>query len=104
MRLTDLKPIIKDFLLKMCDEWFDNMPIYRSLSKSLIEANQNKYDNYLKMFENENGDIDVEGIINGLNEAILEPIRLDLPFIPNRVLLITKNDLERLKAEISRYK
>lgn len=103
MKKNEIKPIIKDFLLKMCDEWFDDLPIYRSLSKSLIEANQNKYDAYLDVFSDENGNIDENGIFSNLVKEMNEPFKIDFPLLP-RTLLIQKTDIERLMKEFDHYK
>lgn len=76
-------------------EWFNDKPFIKGLGISIIDANINKMDNLIELFENENGDIDVHGIINNLSD-INEPIKIDLttisPLLPSRVLLITKED------------
>lgn len=96
MTKEHLKPILKDFLKKMMDGWFEGLPVLKTLGNSLIEANINKYDNILDMFANEHGEIDVERIISDLPTD--KPIEMDLrqlsPILPNRVLLITKEDLD----------
>ena len=59
--------------------------------------------NILDMFANENGEIDVERIISDLPTD--KPIEMDLrqlsPILPNRVLLITKEDLDIFLKMIS---
>ena len=76
-------------------EWFNDKPFIKGLGISIIDANINKMDNLIELFENENGDIDVQGIVNNLSD-INEPIKIDLttisPLLPSRVLLITKED------------
>ena len=87
----------------MMDGWFEGLPVLKALGNSLIEANINKYDNILDMFANENGEIDVERIISDLPTD--KPIEMDLrqlsPILPNRVLLITKEDLDIFLKMIS---
>lgn len=106
MKKDDLKPILKDFLGKMMNEWFDDKPLWKSLGNSLINANINKYDNVLDMFANENGDIDVEGILNNIGNAMEESYKIDLqqfsPLLPNRILLISKEDINNLLTSIQR--
>jgi hypothetical protein len=102
MNKQQLKPHISDFLKKMMGEWFADKPMLKILGISLIDANINKYDNILDMFANENDDIDIEGVLNNLTSAMEGNIELDLhklsPLLPNRVLLITKNDITDFMA------
>ncbi|MEE0267696.1 MAG: hypothetical protein UD103_06940 [Bacteroidales bacterium] len=87
----------------MMDGWFEGLPVLKTLGNSLIEANINKYDNILDMFADEHGEIDVERIISDLPTD--KPIEMDLrqlsPILPNRVLLITKEDLDIFLKMIS---
>ena len=79
----------------MMSQWFNDKPFIKGLGISIIDANINKMDNLIELFENENGDIDVHGVINNISD-INEPIKIDLttisPLLPSRVLLITKDD------------
>lgn len=106
MKKDDLKPILKDFLGKMMNEWFDDKPLWKSLGNSLINANINKYDNVLDMFADENGNIDVEGILNNIGNTMEESYKIDLqqfsPLLPNRILLISKEDINNLLTSIQR--
>lgn len=106
MKKDDLKPILKDFLGKMMNEWFDDKPLFKTLGNSLINANINKYDNVLDMFADENGNIDVEGILNNIGDAMEESYKIDLqqfsPLLPNRILLISKEDINNLLTSIQR--
>ena len=103
MTKEHLKPILKDFLKKKMDRCLEGSPVLKTLGNSLIEANINKYDNILDMFANEHGEIDVERIISDLPTD--KPIEMDLrqlsPILPNRVLLITKEDLDIFLKMIS---
>lgn len=102
MNKTDLKPILKDFLHKMMGEWFNDRKYLISLGNALIDANINKYDNILDMFADENGEMDIDGLLNNLSETLEEPIKIDLqkfhPLLPNRILLITKQDINYLSS------
>lgn len=106
MKKDDLKPILKDFLGKMMNEWFDDKPLFKTLGNSLITANINKYDNVLDMFADENGDIDVEGILNNIGDTMEDSFKIDLqefsPLLPNRILLISKEDINNLLTSIQR--
>jgi hypothetical protein len=100
MKKEELKPIIKDFLHKMCEGWFLDKPLWRTLAVSLVDANINKYDNVLDMFADENGEIDIEGILNSVGENMENAYQIDLsqfsPILPNRILLISKEDITHL--------
>ena len=104
MTKDDLKPVLKSFLTKMMNEWFDDKPLLRTLGNSLIEANINKYDNILDMFANEHGDIDIEGILNNIGDAMEDSFKIDLqeysPLLPSRILLISKSDIKNLIASL----
>ena len=104
MTKDELKPVLKDFLTNMMNEWFDDKPLWKTLGNSLINANINKYDNILDMFADEKGDIDVEGILNNIGDAMEESFKIDLqefsPLLPNRILLISKEDIKNLIASV----
>lgn len=104
MNKYDLKPIIKDFLTNMMNDWFNDKPIWKTLGYAFINANINKYDNIIDMFADENGNIDVEGILNDLGDDMENTFKIDLeeysPLLPKRILLITKEDIKNLIALI----
>ena len=91
--------MVSDFLKRMMEGWFPDKPFIKGLGLSLIDANINKYDTLLELFEDEKGNIDVKGIIENMG-GLNDPIKIDLrqysPMLPNRTLLITKEDLEDL--------
>lgn len=104
MKKDELKPIIKDFLTNMMNGWFADKPLWKSLGNSLIIANINKYDNVLDMFADENGDINVEDILNNIGSTMEESYKIDLqqfsPLLPNRILLISKEDIKNLLSSV----
>lgn len=105
MKKEQLKPVLKDFLHKMMESWLGDKPLWKSLGNSIIDANVNKYDNVLDMFADENGDIDVQGILNNVGESMENAYQIDLqqfsPILPNRVLLISKEDIKQLLAALN---
>ena len=105
MKKEQLKPILKEYIHKMMDSWFDGLPLWKILGHSFVEANVNKYDNVIDMFANENGDIDVEGLLKKIGETMESPYQIDLqqfsPLLPNRILLITKEDIQQLEGLLS---
>jgi hypothetical protein len=96
MKKEDLKPKLQAFLHQMMSEWFPDKNVLRGLGNALIDANVNKYDNILDMFADEKGEIDVEGIIKNMDDTIEIDLQSLSPILPNRILLITKNDLMRM--------
>lgn len=103
MTKKELKPIVGDFLRGMMEDWFPDMPIVKGIGLSLVDANINKFDNIIEMFEDENGNIDIENLRNNIPST---EIRISLkelsPILPNRILLITKNDMDRLFKKLMR--
>lgn len=106
MTKDELKPIIKDFLTDMMDGWFGDKPLLKTLGNSLINANINKYDNLIDMFADENGNIDIEGILTNIGNTMEESYKIDLqefsPLLPNRILLISKDDIKSLLTSLQR--
>lgn len=104
MTKDELKPILKDFLTGMMNDWFSDKPLWKTLGNSLITANINKYDNVLDMFADENGDIDVQGILNSIGDTMEDAYKIDLqqfsPLLPNRILLISKEDIKNLLSSV----
>jgi hypothetical protein len=93
MKKEDLKPKLQAFLHQMMSEWFPDKNVLRGLGNALIDANVNKYDSILDMFADENGEIDVEGIIKNMDDKIEIDLQSLSPILPSRILLITKSDL-----------
>lgn len=96
MKKEVLKPKLQAFLRQMMSEWFADKSFLKGLGIALVDANVNKYDSILDMFADENGEIDVEGIIKNMDDRIEIDLQSLSPILPNRILLITKSDLWRL--------
>ena len=96
MKKEDLKPKLQAFLREMMSEWFADKSFLKGLGIALVDANVNKYDSILDMFADENGEIDVEGIIKNMDDRIEIDLQSLSPILPNRILLITKSDLWKL--------
>lgn len=100
MKRKEFKAKASSLLKKMIIQWFEDKPFIKGLGISLVDANINKFDDIIQMFENENADIDVRGLIDNIMGDTGEPLKMDLkqisPILPNRTLLITRADLEEL--------
>lgn len=101
MERNEFKRTIADFLKKMMGYWFEDLPLFKGLGMSMIDANINKYDNVIQMFEDEKGNIDVDNILKNIG---LDEFRIDLksisPMLPNRILLVSKEDIEELRQKM----
>lgn len=105
MKRAQFKSAVSDFLKDMLEKWFPDKPFIKGLGISLVDANINKYDSLIEMFEDEKGEIDVYGIIENIGDSLNEPFKIDLrqysPLLPNRTLLITKEDLNELFTNLT---
>lgn len=105
MKRNEFKSILGQFLRKMMGDWFPDKPFIKGLGISLVDANINKYDSLIEMFEDDKGEIDVYGIIENIGDSLNEPFKIDLrqysPLLPNRTLLITKEDLNELFTKLT---
>lgn len=105
MKREEFKSILGQFLRKMMGDWFPDKPFIKGLGISLVDANINKYDSLIEMFEDDKGEIDVYGIIENIGDSLNEPFKIDLrqysPLLPNRTLLITKEDLNELFTKLT---
>lgn len=102
MKTSDVKPIIFNHLNRLIGEWFSDKPIVQALAKTILQANINKYDNLLELLSDEHGNLLIDELINNL--GIKDGYEIDLsaisPLLPNRVLLISKEDIEAIIREI----
>lgn len=104
MKKNELKPILKDFLIEMMNGWFSDKPFFNVIGIQLINSNINKYDNIFELFSDENGDIDIENLLDSILGSMEKDYEIDLqqfsPLLPNRILLISKNDIKNLLMKI----
>lgn len=100
MKKAEVKKIVSDYLIKLMGEWFPDKPLVKALGITAIQANTNKFDDLIDMISNENGDVNIDGLIENLEDYLDKDLTIDLttisPFLPQRVLIITKNDMSTL--------
>ena len=102
MKKGELKMIITNHLNKQIDMWFDSNTlqdnIARSLAKTMVKANQNKFDNVIDMLTDENGDVLVDDLLDNFE---FQDISIDLTqyssLLPRKILIFSKSDFEALK-------
>lgn len=103
MQTSEAKAVIVKHLNKLITEWFDDKPLIQAIAKTALQANINKYDNLLEMLTNEKGELMVNELFNNL--GIMNGYQIDLttisPLLPNRIVLITKEDIESLIRDLN---
>lgn len=100
MKKSEVKKIVSDYLIKMMGDWFPDKPLVKALGITAIQANTNKFDGVIDMISNENGDVNIDGLVDNLKDYLDKDLQIDLttisPFLPQRVLIVTKTDMNEL--------
>lgn len=100
MKKAEVKKIVSDYLIKMMGDWFPDKPLVKALGITAIQANTNKFDGVIDMISNENGDVNIDGLVDNLKDFLDKDLQIDLttisPFLPQRVLIVTKTDMNEL--------
>ena len=107
MKKGELKMIITNHLNKQIDMWFDTNTlqdnIARSFAKTMVKANQNKFDDAIDMLTDENGDVLVDDLLNNIE---FQDFTIDLTqyssLLPRKILIFSKSDFEQLKNAIKK--
>lgn len=106
MQTNDIKTIVVKHLNKLITEWFGDKPLIQAFAKTALQANLNKYDNILEMLTDEKGDLMIDELINNL--GIKNGYEIDLttisPLLPNRILIISKSDIDALISDLKTVK
>lgn len=100
MKKTEVKKIVSDYLIKLMGDWFPDKVLVRAFGITAIQANINKFDGIIDMISDENGDVNIDGLVENLGDYLDKDLTIDLttisPLLPNRVIIITKNDMSTL--------
>lgn len=107
MKKGELKMIITNHLNKQIDGWFDTNTlqdnIARSFAKTMVKANQNKFDDAIDMLTDENGDVLVNDLLDNFE---FQDFTIDLTqyssLLPRKILIFSKSDFEQLKNAIKK--
>lgn len=104
MKTNEAKQVIVNHLNKLITEWFGDKPIIQAVAKTALQANINKYDNLLEMLTDEKGNLLINELITNL--CINNGVEIDLstisPLLPNRVVIISKSDIDSLLADLNK--
>ena len=107
MKIPEFKARTINKLYSIIDGWFDNGiqdGIINGVLKTVIKANQNKYDELLNVFTDEQGELDLSEINKQMMRVVPENTELDLRemanrfnvatyLVPNKVLILSKKDV-----------
>lgn len=113
MKKEDFKKNTVNYLYNLIDGWFPKQGFQDSMVnaslKTIIEANQNKYDGIIDLFTDEKGNVLTERLIDNVADT-LKNQKIDIrefvsnnfnggiaKFLPNKILLFTDDDIELLK-------
>ena len=100
MKKAEVKKVVSDYLIKMMGDWFPDKPLIKAFGITTIQANVNKFDGVIDMISNENGDVNIDGLVDNLEDFLNKDLQIDLttisPFLPQRILIITKSDMQTL--------
>lgn len=106
MKANELKTIVSKHLIRLMGEWFNDNPFFQAIGKTVVQANINKFDGLLEMLSDTNGDIMTNALIENLGDIVEKGYQIDLteisPLLPNRILLVTKEDVKSLISEINK--
>lgn len=104
MTRTQLKDIISKKVITLMRDWFSDKPLIQALGITIIQTNINKFDSLLDMLTDENGNVNVDGLIENLGILVEQDYTIDLttisPYLPSRILIISKEDIKGLINEI----
>lgn len=100
MKKNEVKKIVSDYLIKMMNDWFPDKPLIKAFGITIIQSNVNKFDGVIDMITDENGDVNIDSLVENLGDLLEKELTIDLttisPFLPQRILIVTKSDMQTL--------
>lgn len=100
-----VKSLISNKLIRLMGEWFPDKPLFQALGITIVQTNVNKFDGLIDMLTDENGNVNTAQLIENLGDAVEKDMTIDLtqisPYLPNRVLIITKEDIQEIIKGLS---
>lgn len=108
MNKTQIKDIISKKIITLMRDWFNDKPLIQAIGITVVQTNVNKFDGVLDMLTDENGQVNMDGLIENLGGILEQDYTIDLttisPYLPNRILIISKSDINDLINEIKGVK
>lgn len=85
-------------------DWFSDKPLIQAIGITVVQTNVNKFDGVIDMLTDETGEVNVDGLIENLGGILENDYTIDLttisPYLPSRILIISKEDIKSLINEI----
>lgn len=85
-------------------DWFADKPLVQAIGITIVQTNVNKFDGVIDMLTDQTGQVNIDGLIENLGSIIEQDYTIDLttisPYLPNRILIISKDDIHSLINEI----
>lgn len=104
MNKTQIKDIISKKIITMMRDWFSDKPLVQAIGITIVQTNINKFDGVIDMLTDENGNVNIDGLIENLGVILEQDYTIDLttisPYLPSRILIISKEDINGLINEI----
>lgn len=108
MTKIEIKDVISKKIITLMREWFADKPLIQALGITIVQTNVNKFDGLLDMLTMEDGHINIDALIENLGSIIEQDYTIDLttisPYLPARVLVISKADIQAVINEIKGLK
>lgn len=104
MNKTQIKDIISKKIITLMRDWFYDKPLVQAIGITIVQTNVNKFDGLLDMLTMEDGNVNIDALIENLGGILEQDYTIDLttisPYLPSRVLIISKDDIHSLINEI----
>jgi hypothetical protein len=104
MTKVEIKDIISKKIITLMRDWFADKPLIQALGITIVQTNVNKFDGLIDMLTNENGEVNIDALIENMCTILENDYTIDLttisPLLPKRVLIISKEDIKALINEI----
>lgn len=104
MNKTQIKDIVSKKVITLMRDWFGDKPLIQAIGITIVQTNVNKFDGVLDMLTMEDGNINIDALIENLGGILEQDYTIDLttisPYLPHRVLIISKEDIKSLINEI----
>lgn len=104
MNKTQIKDIISKKIITLMRDWFSDKPLVQAIGITVVQTNVNKFDGLLDMLTMEDGNVNIDALIENLGGILEQDYTIDLttisPYLPQRILIVSKEDIKGLINEI----